>query len=139
MKKIFILTPISLFFLFATLEAAAQNSNDQSANKPSNSLDDKTKLESIKGDPSGIKVESGTAPLPVMKGQPAVKQSETVSATPSPAMDKPEEFKIMVISEDSKTGLRPKNIDRPKGSTIRAEKQPEGPQPPTPVVLRPKD
>jgi len=139
MKKIIILTQFSLFFLFMGLAAGAQNNNDRNSNKPAKSIDDKSKPESIKGDRSGYKRDSGTAPLPIMKGQPAVNQTETVSAASAPTTGKPEEFKVMVISEDSKTGMPAKNIDRPKGSTIRAEKKPEGPKAPAPVVLQPKD
>jgi len=136
MKKKLLIAPIGIFLILAALDSGAQTQKtakvDESKPVAVRPLKDDSKIQ-----------DNSKKPDPVMQMQtanPATANEQPVEqAKAVPVSEKPEEMKVMVITEDSKKGLKPINRDKEKMSTIRPNNQPATPSTPPVKVMKPAE
>ncbi len=136
MKKILLIAPIGMFFTLAALNAGAQSQKTTKVEESKPMVPRPLKEES--------KVKDDTnKPDPVMQLQTAkpvnANEQPVELAKPAPLNDKNEEMKVVMVSEDSKKGMKAINRDKEKISTIKPNNQPATPSTPPVKVLKPEE
>ena len=123
---------IVIAFALAVSNAHAQNAAIPLA-KP---LSDETTPKPVKKS-TAAEIKLSPPAVPLQKLQPA---PQTLVLTEQPKVNPPApEFKGVAVGPETQKGMAPKNIDRPKGSTLEPLKKVEPVTMPAPKIVKPEE
>jgi hypothetical protein len=120
MKSKLLIASCAAFFLLASFSAGAQTKSAAGTNPEAKLVADDNNVKGAGKNSTTREIKGETKPktLPLQKAEPPKQMVST-----DPSKDNVAELKGVEVSANTKKGIEPKNIDRPKTSTINTSKK----------------